>query len=85
MTQITVSDEVARLISQGSTPIVLVDKQGRELGKLDRMGASAESTAPSISDEELADLKRRMNEPGPGKTTKELLDYLQSLAPIEGR
>jgi hypothetical protein len=40
--------------------------------------------APSISDEELAELKRRMNEPGPGKTTKELLDYLQSLAPIEG-
>jgi hypothetical protein len=83
MTQITVSDEVARLISQGSTPIVLVDKQGRELGKLDRMCAS-ESMAPSISDEELAELKRRMNEPGPGKTKKELLDYLQSLAPIEG-
>lgn len=83
MTHITVSDEQARLISEASAPIVFVDVRGRELGKLDRSAASARS-APEMSDEELAEIKRRMQTPGPGKTTKELLDHLMTLAPIDG-
>lgn len=83
MTHITVSDEQARLISEASTPIVFVDVRGRELGKLDQSAARAKS-APEMSDEELAEIKRRMQTPGPGKPTKELLEHLMKLAPIDG-
>ena len=83
MTLITVSDEQARLISEASAPIVFVDNHGNELGKL-QPNAVKSKPEYEISDEELAELKRRANSPGPGVTTSELLTYLKTLAPIEG-
>jgi hypothetical protein len=82
MTVVTVSEEQARLISEATTPIVFVDVSERKVGTLEPLAAPSNSQ-PSISDEELAELKRRLNSPGPGKTTKELLDHLKAIAPIE--
>ena len=81
MTFLMVSDDQARAIAESPSQVVFVDGRGRELG---RLIPSAEAIkAPTLSDEEIAELRRRMKSPGPGKTTKELLDYLQSVAPIE--
>ena len=82
MTFITISDEQARVIADSTGPIVFVDVTGREVGKLEPIARSANSEL-SISADELADLRNRMNSPGPGKTTKDLLDHLKSIAPIE--
>ena len=78
MTQITLSDELARQISEASAPIMLIDSHGRTLGQVAPVAPNAQAEA-NISDEELAEIKRRMESPGPGYTTKEVLDYLHSL------
>jgi len=79
-----VSDEQARLIAEASAPIVLVDVRGRELGKLEPVDAKS-SSEPCISDEELAELKRRMAAARRGEggfvTTEQLLQNLRALAP----
>ena len=84
MTFLTITDEQARLIAEASTPIVVVDSRGREVGKLQPIDAASTGAAP-LSAEDVAELKRRINAPGPGKSTKELLEHLQAIAPIEGR
>jgi hypothetical protein len=70
-----VSDEQARLIAEASTPVIFVDARGREVGKLQPL-SEEQKAMPAISEEELAELKRRMQSPGPGKTTKEVLEHL---------
>jgi hypothetical protein len=76
MTQITLSDELARQISEASAPIVLVDSRGRKLGQIAPLSSEQ---AEHLSDDELAEIRHRMQTPGPGYTTKEVLEYLQSL------
>jgi hypothetical protein len=83
MTIITVSDEQARLICESPSPIVIIDARGHELGKLNRTARSSPTTY-ELSANELSELTRRANSPGPGVTTQGLLARLQSLAPIEG-
>jgi len=78
MLQVTVSDEQARMISEASTPIVIVDTKGRALGQITPVDQET-AVQPAISAEELAEIKRRMEMPGPGYTTQEVLDHLQSL------
>ena len=79
MTLITISDEQARVIADSTGPVVFVDRGGREIGKLQPFTSSTHS----LSELELAELKARLNSPGPGKTTKELLDHLKFIAPIQ--
>ena len=81
MTLVTISDEQARVIANSPGPIVFVDLSGRELGKFEPITKSAKSEH-TLSETDLAELKSRLNSPGPGKTTKELLDHLKSIAPI---
>ena len=79
MTQITVSAELARAIAESPPPIVLVDPQGRKLGQMTQIEAAAEA---KISDEEWAEIKRRMaNDDGTRYTWAEVKDYLRTLAP----
>jgi hypothetical protein len=78
MEQLTVTADQARLISSLTMPIILVDPEGRTLGRLTPIDAEFHSEK-LISNEELAEVKRRMKTPGPGLTTKELLNYLHSL------
>jgi hypothetical protein len=79
MTQITLSDELARQISEASAPIVLVDSRGRKLGQLAPLSAEQ---AEHLSDEELAEIKRRMaTDNGIRYTTAQVLQYLRELAP----
>jgi hypothetical protein len=81
MVQITVSDELAHKIASGPLPIVLVDSRGNTLGQVRPVAALA-SVDASISEEELAEIKRRMAEDdGARFTTAQLLDHLRALAP----
>jgi hypothetical protein len=82
MTFMMVNDEQARLIAEASSPVIFVDARGREIGKLQPLSAD-QLKSPGISEEELAELKRRMASPGPGKTTEEILDRLKAMAPVE--
>jgi hypothetical protein len=77
MTQITLSDDQTRQLSEASAPIVFVDSRGRKLGELSSV--DRDTSEETISDEELAEIKRRMASPGPGYTTKEVLAHLHSL------
>ena len=81
MTLLMVNDEQARLIAGATLPIIVTDASGRQLGKLEPL--SPNIAIPPLSREELEELRRRMASPGPGKTTKEVLDRLKSIAPIE--
>jgi hypothetical protein len=59
MTVVTLSDEQARMIDAATSPIVLVDPRGRELGKV--APTLCDSPGPDASEEEIvADIKRRM-------------------------
>jgi hypothetical protein len=81
MVQITVSDDLARQIASGPLPIVLVDSQGNALGQIRPVVATGSDDA-SISEEELAEIKRRMaDDDGTRYTTAQLLDHLRALAP----
>jgi hypothetical protein len=81
MTQITLSDEFTRQISEASMPIVLVDSRGRRLGELSSVARDADAKE-TISDDELAEIKRRMaNDNGERYTTAQVLQYLRELAP----
>ena len=82
MTFMMVNDEQARLIAEASSPVVFVDARGHEIGKLQPLPTDRQA-APQISDEELAELKRRMASPGPGKTTDKVLARLKAIAPID--
>jgi hypothetical protein len=80
MTQLTLNDEQSRLIAGASFPIVVIDSQGRELGRL----SPTTSHAPHPSaDDDWAEAKRQMEiarrEGGTFYTTQEVLDHLKSL------
>jgi hypothetical protein len=80
MTQITLSDDQTRQLSEASAPIVFVDSRGRKLGELSSVNRS--TSEDTISDEELAEIKRRMaNDDGTRYTTAQVLQYLRDLAP----
>ena len=83
MTQITVSAEIARAIAQSQLPIVLVDPQGRKLGQMTRVDASAAVEVTCADEDEWAEAKQRMEqakrEGGIFYTTKEVLAHLKSL------
>jgi hypothetical protein len=71
MTQIAVSDELARAFAEAAPPIVIVDRQGRSLGKF--TPAVDESVlAPGMSKEFSDELRRRMNTPGEYSTLDEM-------------
>jgi hypothetical protein len=78
MIEITVSDVQARVIAESSPPFVVVDSTGKRLGQITPIDAEA-AAEPGISAEEWAEIKRRMATPGPGYTTKQVLDHLRTL------
>jgi hypothetical protein len=81
MTQITVTDELARAIADAGPPILIVDSRGRELGQIMPIVQSAPAEA-AISDAEWAEIKRRMAEDdGTRFTWAEVKEHLRSLAP----
>jgi hypothetical protein len=78
MIQITLSDEQTRLIIEASVPIVLVDSHGRTVGEV----APAAKAEAKISDEEWAEIKRRMaNDDGTRYSWAEVKERLRALAP----
>ena len=81
MTILTLSDDQARIVAGASTPVDVIDSHGRTIGKLAPVMPES-SAAYAISDEELAEIKRRMaNDDGTRYTTAEVLAYLRTLAP----
>ena len=84
MTYLMINDEQARAIAQSSAPVVFVDRRGQEVGRFKPLTDEEKKSVPPLSPEELAELKRRMELPGPGKSTAELLDNLRALAPVQG-
>ena len=70
MTQITVSDDLARQLAGASLPIMFIDGSGKQLG---RFTPGADSELPSeVSPEYLAELKRRFENPGSYSTLEEI-------------
>jgi hypothetical protein len=71
MTQITVSDELARVFAESAVPIIVVDGQGRKLGQF--TPAAEERKLPSgMSQQYWDELQRRMNTPGEYRTLDEI-------------
>ncbi len=77
MIRIVLTEEQTKAITGVSEPIDLVDSSGRMLGRIPPTPPESDQTL-EMTPEDLADLKRRMESPGPGATTKELLERLQS-------
>ena len=77
MIRIVLTEEQTEAITGVSEPIDLVDSSGRMLGRMTPTLPSTDET-PDMTPEELAELKQRMLSPGPGVTTKQLLERLQS-------
>jgi hypothetical protein len=75
MTQITVSDELARQIAGASLPIVFVDANGRRLGEITQVD-SEPSLPPGMTPEYWAEIKRRMENPGKYSTLQEIKERL---------
>jgi hypothetical protein len=71
MTQITVTDELAKQIAGADLPIVLVDGAGRLLGQLNQF--ESEPRPPqSLSPEAWAEIVRRAQNPGEYSTLEEI-------------
>lgn len=81
MTLLTVSDEQARLIAEVSSPIVIVDSRGLELGHISPMTSA--TVKPSEIEDDWAEAKRQREiarrEGGRFYTTTEVLEHLKSL------
>ena len=75
MTQITVSDELARQISDAFLPIVFVDSSGRLLGEMTHINSKSE-IPKGLSPEDWAEIQRRMREPGEYVTFQEIKNRL---------
>lgn len=59
MTVITLNDEQARIIGDATSPIVLVDPKGRELGKV--APTFVDTLGPDATEEQVvAEIKRRI-------------------------
>ena len=79
MTFITLSDEQARLVGEATTPIVLVDSSGRQVGE----ARPYKPLSPDATEEEVvAEIKRRMTvDDGRRFTHAEAMTHLRGLAP----
>ena len=71
MTEIVVSDDVARQITSASLPIVIVDSNGRQLGQLNQVD-STETIPDGLTAEEWAEIVRRCENPGEYTTLEEI-------------
>ena len=69
MTQLVLTNEQAETLAQSTEPVVFVDQQGRLLGFL---------VQSEFTSEDLAEAKRRLESPGPWRTTAEVLGKLQA-------
>ncbi len=80
MVQIVLNDEQVEILSRAGEPVRVVDRSGRDLGKLipPRAGQSAQALDP-----EVALALERMQEAKRGRgifySSKEVLEHLQSL------
>ena len=74
MVTIVVSDDQAKLITQAQSEVVIRDSQGRLVGQISPVRCSA-----GFTPEKIAELEKRLNEPGERVTTAELLERLESL------
>ena len=79
MTQITVTDELARAIAQAGPFVTLVDSNGRTIGQVTPLNSSLEGPL-GMTDEHLAELKRRMaNDDGTRYSWAEVKEHLRTL------
>jgi hypothetical protein len=84
MIKIVLNDEQAEILSHAQEPVNVVDRSGRDLGKLvpSQLGAADPSRK---LDPEVEEALRRMEDAKSGErvfyTTQEVLDHLQSLEP----
>lgn len=69
MAEIIVDDEEANVIFTANAKVSVRDRNGRLLGWI----------TPSISAEELDEIKRRRAAGGPWRTTEQVLEHLRSL------
>lgn len=78
MVQITVTDEIARAISDAGSDAILVDTQGRFIGQI----TPAAAGPIGMTAEHMEELQRRMaNDDGVRYTWAEVREYLHTLAP----
>ncbi|HEX5472443.1 MAG TPA: hypothetical protein VFW73_11180 [Lacipirellulaceae bacterium] len=81
MIQITVSDELARAISQAGPFVTLLDSNGTTVGQVAPPGSQLRGPI-GISDEYLAELERiRAEDDGKRYSWAEVKEHLRSLAP----
>jgi len=81
MTQITVTDELARAITQAGSFVILVDSKGRTIGQITPVESNPEGPL-GMTDEHLAELQRRMaDDDGTRFTFAEVIDRVRGLAP----
>ena len=75
MTQITVSDELARQIAGASPPIVFVDACGRALGQITQVDPEI-AGRPDIAPEDWTEIKQRAQNSGKYSTLQEIKERL---------
>jgi hypothetical protein len=81
MTEIPASADVAKMIVGGSPPIFIVGPGGERIGKIAPLSDN-ESPSELISDEEWAEIRRRMaDDDGTRYTWDQVKEHLRSLAP----
>lgn len=71
MTHITVTDDQARQIADGSLPIVFVDSQGRQLVQVNEL-VSEPAPPSNISPEDWDEIVQRSQHPGKYSTLQEI-------------
>jgi hypothetical protein len=76
MTQITVPDELARMIIGATPPIMLVDTKGRTVGQVGPINSNAEEldTDVALALQRIEDAKRG----GKFYSTDEVIEHLQA-------
>ena len=75
MSEIVVTDEQAQVITEATTCVLILDRNGTQLGHIVRkVNGRSGFTA-----EEIAEAECRLNSDDPRYTTKEVLDRLDSL------
>lgn len=66
---VLVSDDLCRAIAESNGHVRFVNEKGEVLGRFE----------PELSDEEMAEIRRRLASNEPRHTTREVLERLQSL------
>lgn len=80
MNELVLSPEQASLLSGTDEPIVVLNPDGSFVGWLRMAGFIDPETSP-FTPEEVAAAVQAAKEPGPRRTTKEVLERLRSLDP----